>query len=460
MKYHVLYILGNSKNKDAAFIEDVPWRLEGKEEPIKVRLRKNTHILTSLLGNTTCLVFHKDIKQIIESLCTTEEVQFFQLEVWDYKEEEIISKDYYALKIAPYDALDHELSGVEYHESGGVWRIGRFVFDENKLKNIPHLFNHHRGAFGGDTWFSDILLSKLKEANASNILVTKSIDVRPPTNEEKDSADKMKVIATSQEFFKSIKENNFKLAKKLLDEGADIEYEDKLYGTALIHAVAEMHVKGIKFLLEQGANTNPKLADDEAFKDIKPSILLEVGYKLRPDCYDRVNTTYVGKGDDKCVQPIGEHVFIQLLKLFIQYGADVHGLSFRKQTPLMGAVRMGSIEATQILIDAGADASVKDEDGKDALAHAYDLERQNIIDLLKSNGISVDAKESQKRKQAVEDKYQKQTAEAPARAMPYAETLEELESMFVDIVINTLKTDKSLILVENLSLVLNDYNWS
>lgn len=55
--------------------------------------------------------------------------------------------------------------------------------------------------------------------------------------------------------YKATARNNTLLMNKLLNRGADIEYEDEMTGfTALLVAMKSKHAKATQFLLDKGAN--------------------------------------------------------------------------------------------------------------------------------------------------------------------------------------------------------------
>lgn len=56
-------------------------------------------------------------------------------------------------------------------------------------------------------------------------------------------------------FYKAATQDNTMLMNKLLNRGADIEYEDQETGfTALLTATKSKYVRATQFLLEKGAN--------------------------------------------------------------------------------------------------------------------------------------------------------------------------------------------------------------
>ena len=147
---------------------------------------------------------------------------------------------------------------------------------------------------------------------------------------------------------------NIKKIKLLIDAGADVNaYSEGLWGfTALMSAVLSQNQEIIKMLIDAGADVNAKsiardIDEDELFKNLYiPSEIPEserLEYKI------------------KAKEFVNELREVSPNKEFI--GA----------TPLMIAARKANPEIIKILIDAGADTSLKSADNKTAL----DIAREN-----------------------------------------------------------------------------------
>ena len=141
---------------------------------------------------------------------------------------------------------------------------------------------------------------------------------------------------------------NIKKIKLLIDAGADVNaYSEGLWGcTALMSAVLSQNQEIIKMLIDAGADVNAKsiardIDEDELFKNLYiPSEIPEserLEYKI------------------KAKEFVNELREVSPNKEFI--GA----------TPLMIAARKANPEIIKILIDAGADTSLKSADNKTAL---------------------------------------------------------------------------------------------
>ncbi len=72
---------------------------------------------------------------------------------------------------------------------------------------------------------------------------------------------------------------------------------------------------------------------------------------------------------------------IQTAKKIIEYGADVNE-SYKGMTPLMYAARYNNLELFKMLLQKGADLSVKDSRGNTAISYAQMSKATDIIEFL------------------------------------------------------------------------------
>lgn len=71
------------------------------------------------------------------------------------------------------------------------------------------------------------------------------------------------------------------------------------------------------------------------------------------------------------------------IKKFIEYGVDVNE-SKNGVTPLMLAARFNNAEIAKLLIERGADISVKDQNGRTALQLAEAIKATQVIEVIKA----------------------------------------------------------------------------
>ena len=78
--------------------------------------------------------------------------------------------------------------------------------------------------------------------------------------------------------------------------------------------------------------------------------------------------------------------YVELMTTLLDAGANPNWQDQHGDTPLMAAVRIGSLPAVRLLLARGATANVTDEDGRTALTWAVRNPRADIVDTLRSRG--------------------------------------------------------------------------
>jgi ankyrin repeat protein len=78
----------------------------------------------------------------------------------------------------------------------------------------------------------------------------------------------------------------------------------------------------------------------------------------------------MGAASAFCYQASGREAQAQIIKLLIANGADPNLHDDNGLTPLMALTTYGNMEAARVLLDAGAQANAKDNEGMTALDHA------------------------------------------------------------------------------------------
>ncbi|XP_062592067.1 protein TANC1-like [Saccostrea cucullata] len=136
-----------------------------------------------------------------------------------------------------------------------------------------------------------------------------------------------------------------------------IEYPTGLYVPILVSCLTPYpHV--VEALIRAGANVN---ATENAYYNVRDtSILIAVKNK---------------------------HTFV--VKVLIEYGADVNKCNLNGETPLIIASRIGSLEIVKLLVENGADVEFLDMEGKTALFYGIKNRHAQIVNFLLEKGSDV-----------------------------------------------------------------------
>ena len=117
--------------------------------------------------------------------------------------------------------------------------------------------------------------------------------------------------------------------QSIIDQGADVNITNKRNVTSLMVASKKGNVDAINVLLSAGADRTIKTVNGDTW----------IHYAVHGDCSKEV------------------------LQSIIDQGADVNITNKRNVTSLMVASKKGNVDATNVLLSAGADRTIKDVDG-------------------------------------------------------------------------------------------------
>ena len=158
----------------------------------------------------------------------------------------------------------------------------------------------------------------------------------------------------------AISEGRRGYARKLVRDGADVNYFLRGDGTPLILSARSGDTGLVNMLLEAGADPN-KLA----------------------------------RGDGSPLIAASRRGQQAIVKLLLEAGADANGFVRGDETPLIGAAVNGNLDITRVLIEAGADVNLKVETGnhgigrskyRSPLGQAILYGNDRIADLLRRRG--------------------------------------------------------------------------
>ena len=192
------------------------------------------------------------------------------------------------------------------------------------------------------------------------------------------------VLAASSsydDFIFAVKFNDVSTVRTLLQRGMDPNSVEPLRGeSALMVAIREKSMNVVDLLLsasdiklEQHARNGDTalmlasfLANTEVVKK-----LIAAGAEVNQPGWAAVH--YAAASGS-----------VETLNLLLEHAAYIDSESPNKTTPLMMALNFGMYDTAKVLIDSGADISLKNDAGMTALDFANKSERNDLISLLKN----------------------------------------------------------------------------
>ena len=155
------------------------------------------------------------------------------------------------------------------------------------------------------------------------------------------------------------REGHMKIARFLVEYGANVGAQDDFWTTPL-HLASELgHLEVARFLIEHGA--------DARALDIEWMTPLHVA---------------------------SARGHLEVARFLIEHGADTRALDNEWTTPLHLASKGGHLEVARFLVECGADARAEDNNGQTPLSLAFSLERMGIASFLIEHGVDVTAQDN------------------------------------------------------------------
>ena len=161
----------------------------------------------------------------------------------------------------------------------------------------------------------------------------------------------------TDDFFKAVQMGKIEQVEKFIEDGFDVNSQDKRGDISLIYAIWGNHYDIIELLISKGA-------------DVK---------------YDSPKN-----GPALCVAASTGNQ--KICELLIKHGADINAKENNGWAALMFAAMHGESEIVKMLISAGADVNAKTKEGETALQRAEKIQKaklgdtKEVIELLKKAG--------------------------------------------------------------------------
>lgn len=187
------------------------------------------------------------------------------------------------------------------------------------------------------------------------------------------------------ELFEAAQTNNTGKLQRVLDEGIDVNSRNDQGRTALLIATRANAIQAARLLISAGGDVN-------AMDDIHDSPYLYAGAEGRLEI---LKMTLAAGADLKSINrfggtaltPAAHRGHVEVVRLLVTTPIEIDQINSLGWTALLEAVILGDGGARHqqivaILLDAGADSSVADDDGVTSLDHARRLGYGEIVKLL------------------------------------------------------------------------------
>ncbi len=225
-------------------------------------------------------------------------------------------------------------------------------------------------------------------------------------------------LQTPQELslFKAAKEDDTKLTRKLLEQGADPNEQDAQGRTPLFYSVKGMDLIVLKTLLKYGANPNAHdkegktpvdaaqaEANAEAIADLVaggayvPAFAL--GFAVQTNSIKEATALLDAKVDPNAKGFNGLHPLPmacimgspEMVRLLVDHGADVNVPDANEMPSLVHATSTHNLSIVRFLLERGADAKFTDKNGKNVLMYVHGAGSLELVRLLEEHGASLKA---------------------------------------------------------------------
>ena len=191
-------------------------------------------------------------------------------------------------------------------------------------------------------------------------------------------------VANSNALIRSIKNEQFNEAVRKIEKGADVNKQNKLGYTALMHASKWGNEDIIKLLLKAGADVNTRALKD--IETIKPTDLVKIKrHRNKNKRYGIEEYTFYK--EITAIMIASDYGHAGVVTLLLEEGAYVNVQTNRGYTALLFASRNGHIETIKLLIEAGASVNTQAANcGETALMFASEKGHIETVKLLLNIG--------------------------------------------------------------------------
>jgi hypothetical protein len=187
-------------------------------------------------------------------------------------------------------------------------------------------------------------------------------------------------------FLTAAAKNDSVTVQELLAQGVDIESRDANGCSALLLATHHNAIDVARILIDTGANVN-------VMDNITDSPYLYAGAEgrleiLRMALAHGADLASVNRYGGTALIPAAHHGHIETVRELLKTGIDIDHINYLGWTALLEAIILGDggptyIEIIRLLIAAGADINIADEENVTPLAHSTTRNYTEIADMLR-----------------------------------------------------------------------------
>jgi ankyrin repeat protein len=179
------------------------------------------------------------------------------------------------------------------------------------------------------------------------------------------------------------------IARRSIEEGADVNAQNKEGRSALQIASYKGHEQIVRLLINQGADVNAQngygesalhKASDQGYEQIV-RLLINQGADVNAQNRDSESALYMALDEG----------YEQIVRLLIDQGADVNAQNGYGKSALHIALDEGHEQIVRLLIDQGANVNAQNRDGESALHIASRGGYEQIVRLLIKHGADVNS---------------------------------------------------------------------
>lgn len=217
---------------------------------------------------------------------------------------------------------------------------------------------------------------------APAVSVTPHAPTASPSADASPSPSADEVAAATTALFDAVARDDHAAIAEAIDAGADLETRDSSGRTPLVIATKNNSADTAIQLLEAGADPDTK-------DDIEDSAFLYAG----AEGYDRILEETIRHGADvtstnrfggTALIPASEHGYAETVRILLAAGVPVDHVNDLGWTALLEAVLFGDgsasyVEVVGLLVEAGADTSIADFQGRTARDTARDRGHAEIV---------------------------------------------------------------------------------